>query len=296
MMGPGIRNLRFHGSARLPVLAGSLLLALGAARAAAQSALPEAPVPQAPLPHSKPDNRPLVGPANCVSSASMATNPEAATGALVTEKTCRKRENPFDRFLSTSEPEPLTPWQKLLLAEHDVRDKFNLITIGVNSAIYVGENAYSPYGPGLKGFGYNVGVSLSQDATGEFFNTFAVPSIFGEDPHYHRMPAARLWRRAVHVVVTTAVMQSDNGRPIFNYSTFVGFPIDAEISNLYVPNLQTNLKATGARVAIGIATVPIGNAIAEFAPDIARRVNIHVLLVQRIINQVAPGDGPAANF
>jgi hypothetical protein len=91
-------------------------------------------------------------------------------------------------------------------------------------------------------------------------------------------------------------MQSDSGRPIFNYADFVGFPIDAEISDLYVPNLQTNLAATGVRVAIGLATVPIGNAIAEFVPDIARHVNLHVILVQRIINQVAPGDGAPVNF
>jgi len=242
------------------------------------------------------ENRPLVGPANCVSSAYTTTNPEAAAGALVTEKPCSKSENPFNRFLNTSEPQPLTPLQKLRLAQHNLTDPFNLGTIAANSAIYIGANAHNPYGPGLYGFGYNVGVSLSQDGTGEFFNTFLVPSIFHEDPHYHRMQGAKLWQRGMHVIVSAAVMQSDSGRPIFNYADFIGFPIDAEIADLYVPNLQTNLKATGARVALGIATIPIGNAIAEFVPDIAKRFNIHVILVQRLINQVAPGDGPGANF
>jgi len=271
--------------------AAACALMLPAVHARAQSALPEAPTPQA-----KQDDRPLVGPANCVSSAYAATNPEAATEALVMAKPCRRRENPFNRFLSTSEPQPLTPMQKLHLAERDVTDKFNLLTIAANSAITVGENAYSPYGPGMRGFFYNAGVSLSQDGTGEFFNSFLVPSIFHEDPHYHRMPGASLVRRAVHVVVSAAVMQSDSGRPIFNYADFVGFPIDAEIADLYVPGLQTNLKATGARVATGIATVPIGNAISEFLPDIARRINVHVIFVQRVINNVARQGGSSENF
>jgi hypothetical protein len=285
------------GRVRRAALLCCLGFLLTASRAnAEQGALPDAPVPQRTLQQQKTDNRPLVGPDNCVSSAYTATNPEAAAGALVMEKPCSKPENPFNRFLSTSEPTPLTPFQKLELAERNFTDKFNLLTIAGNSAIYIGANAHNPYGPGMKGYGYNVGVSLSQDATGEFFNTFLVPSIFHEDPHYHRMKGASFVRRAAHVVIATVVMQSDSGRPIFNYAAFVGFPIDAEISNLYVPNLQTNLKATGVRVAVGIATIPIGNAIAEFVPDIAKRLNIHVILVQRIINQVAPGDGPAANF
>ncbi len=276
-----------------------MLFAFNMAKAAD---LPEQPkeqpgdLPDAPLPQEKTDNRPLVGPANCVSPAYTTTNPEAAAGALVTEKTCSKRENPFNRFLSTGEPQPMTPLQKLELAEHNFTDPFNLLTVAGTSAIGIAINPHTAYGPGMRGWGYNMGVSFSQEGTGEFFNTFLVPSIFHQDPHYHRMQGAKLWRRVVHVVVSTAVQQSDSGRPIFNYADFIGSPIDAEIADLYVPNLQTNLKATGARVAIGIATAPIGYAIAEFVPDIARRFNIHVVLVQWIVNQVAPGDGPSANF
>ncbi|HXB62338.1 MAG TPA: hypothetical protein VNU94_05765 [Acidobacteriaceae bacterium] len=253
-------------------------------------------LPDAPMPVEKQQDKPLVGPANCVSSAYTTTNPEAAAGALVTDKPCSKPENPFNRFLSTSEPQPMTPLQKLQLAYRNLSDPFNLLTVAGTSAIGIAINPHTAYGPGMRGWGYNMGVSFSQEGTAQFFGTFLVSSIFHEDPHYHRMQGAKLWRRAVHVLVSTAVMQSDSGRPIFNYAEFIGSPIDAEIADLYVPDLQTNLKATGQRVAIGIATAPIGTAVAEFLPDIAKRFNIHVILVQWIINQVAPGDGPTANF
>ncbi|MDR3735057.1 MAG: hypothetical protein P4L10_05895 [Acidobacteriaceae bacterium] len=272
---------------RRTLAACGLMLAMGVGTAVAQAALPEAPAPQT----NSEEKKLLIGPANCVSPAYAATNPEAASEALVESKPCTKSENPFNRFLSTSEPHPMSPQQKLLLAERDFTDVFNLLTIAGNSAIYIGSNAHNPYGPGMRGYGYNVGVSLSQDATGEFVNTFLIPSLFRQDPHYHRMPTARLMPRIVHVVMSVVVMQNDYGRPMFNYADFVGFPIDAELSNLYVPGLQTNVKATGVRVAVGLATVPIGNAIAEFLPDLARHVNLHVIFVQRIINQVAREGG-----
>lgn len=280
-------------------------LVLLAASAAAQSeatggiqvstSLPDAPSPQ-PSFRLNPEKRPLIGPANCISPAFATTNPEAAAAARVVARPCTKPENIFERFVSTSEPHPLSPEQKLKLAVKNFTNPFNFLTVAADSALFVATNSHSDYGPGMKGFGWNVGTSLSQDATGEFVGVFLIPSIVHQDPHYHRLPQSHLLTRIGHVIIQTAVTQSDDGRPIFNYANFVGFPIDAEIADLYVPGLQTNIKSTGSRVAIGLATVPIGNAVTEFLPDVARHININVIFVQRIINQVARQDGTAALF
>jgi hypothetical protein len=40
-----------------------------------------------------------------------------------------------------------------------------------------------------------------------------------------------------------------------------------------------------------LATDPIGNAITEFVPDLARHVNVQVVLVQRVINRIAIIEG-----
>ena len=47
----------------------------------------------------------------------------------------------------------------------------------------------------------------------------------------------------------------------------------------------------GASRGIGLATAPTDNFITEFLPDVARRIHVRVVLVQRIINQVAKTDG-----
>ena len=71
-----------------------------------------------------------------------------------------------------------------------------------------------------------------------------------------------------------------------NYDTLLTYPISAEISNLYVPGVHGNGPSTVARIMTGFATDPIDNLISEFLPDVARRVHVRVIFVQRIMNQV----------
>jgi hypothetical protein len=195
--------------------------------------------------------------------------------------------NFFQRFINGPEVKPLTPKEKARLAAKNLLDPFNAVTIMGNAAIEVGSDSHSPYGPGFHGFGEVVGVSYSEDLTGEFFGTFLIPSIVHQDPHYHRMPHASIKRRILHAVAQVGWTQGDNGKGMINYANLLGFPIDAEIANLYVPGEKTNLPSTATRVGIGWAIAPTDNFVTEFLPDLARRVHVRVVLVQEIINQVA---------
>ena len=197
----------------------------------------------------------------------------------------------FQRFLTGPEVKPMTPREKARLAARNVIEPFNGLTILGGSAIAVGSDAHSAYGPGMNGFGRNVGVSYTQDITGEFFGTFLIPSIVHQDPHYHRMPNASIPRRVGHAIAQVAWTQGDNGKPMVNYADLVGFAIDDEISNLYVPGERTNLPSTAERYAIGLATAPLDNFVTEFLPDVASHLHVRVVLMQRIINQVAKTNG-----
>jgi hypothetical protein len=185
---------------------------------------------------------------------------------------------------------PLTPKEKLRLAARNVIDPFNAITILGSSAISVGSDADSVYGPGMKGWGRSVGVSYTQDITGEFFSTFLIPSVMHQDPHYHRMPNATIPRRVLHAITQVAWTQGDNGEGMVNYADIVGAAIEDEVSNLYVPGRKTNLPASASRYGIVLATAPIDNFVSEFLPDVARHVHVQVVVIQRIINRVARTD------
>ena len=159
----------------------------------------------------------------------------------------------YTRFMNGPQVKPLTPREKARLAAKNLLDPFNAITIFGTAAISVGSNPDSPYGPGMPGFGRYVGVSYTQDLTGEFFNTFLIPSLMHQDPHYHRMPHASIVRRIAHTAEQVVWTQGDNGRGMLNYATLAGYAIDDEIGNLYVPGRQTNLPASATRYGVGLA-------------------------------------------
>ncbi len=199
---------------------------------------------------------------------------------------CVPPEDPFKIFLNEKPRAPLTPMQKGKLALRGLRDPFNALTIVGNAAYTIGSNPHTAYGPGLKGFGKDVGYSYLQDATGTFFGAFAIPSLTHEDPRYYRMPHANIPRRVLHAVARTVIAESDAGHTMPNYATLLTNPICAEISNLYVPGVATNAPSTTKRIMLGYATDPIGNIITEFLPDVASHIHIQILFVQRILNQV----------
>jgi hypothetical protein len=198
--------------------------------------------------------------------------------------------NWYMRFENGPQVKPMTPKEKAWLATKNLIDPFNLITILGTAGISVAADPHSAYGPGMPGFGRYVGVTFTEDMTGEFFNTFLIPSIMHQDPHYHRMPQARYPRRVLHAITQVAWTQGDNGKGMLNYGNLVGFAIDDEIGNLYVPGRETNGAATAQRYAIGLATAPIDNFISEFLPDVAKHIHVQVVVVQRIINQIASKD------
>lgn len=205
-----------------------------------------------------------------------------------TERSC---VDPLQSIVDTGPVSPLTVRQKGTLATRDVTDPFNLMTIGFFSAITIASNAHSAYGPGFAGWGRESGYSLAEDIQIEFTGTFLIPSLAHQDPRYHRMPRAPVSRRIEHALIHTLVSQHDDGSLMPNYATLINYPLSAEIANLYVPNVGTNASSTAKRVLAGFATDPIGPLVAEFLPDVAKRVHIHIIFVQQILNHMAPGAG-----
>jgi hypothetical protein len=198
---------------------------------------------------------------------------------------CVQDVNYFQRFVDAG-IHPLTARQKGYLAFRNTVDPYNFATIGFFSAVSVASDPNSAYGPGLPGFGRNFGVAYCENAVSEFFATFLVPAIAHQDPHYHRMPNASYPRRTLHAITAVVWGQSDYGVGMPNYSTLITTAVSDGLGNLYVPGRQKSWGAAASRYSIAIASDPIDNFVTEFLPDVARRVNVHIVLVQQIVNHV----------
>jgi hypothetical protein len=276
--------MRLRNKVKVALAAAGISLAAATARgqqAVALVDLPDAPLPQPTVAVNEPqhhldDQGPKYTP--CPNQDSN----------LVPEDCSAKepRSEKLERFANSKSALELTPGQKFRLAERNVSDPFNLASIAFFSALDVATDANGPYGPGLKGFGRDFGTTLTEDINGQFWSTFVVASVAHEDPHYHRMPQASIKRRILHCFDAVAIAQSDSGRPMPNYDNIVGSSISAAINNLYVPYPSTNVPSTVDRVLAGLAFDPVGNAVTEFLPDVARRVNVRVVFVQKVMNRI----------
>lgn len=306
---------RFPYGSPLPCVAVLVAITLGFApvRSSAQTAPTSAPLPDAPGAHrfSARVALPLAGPCqvrNIGGNIAAIGTAEALYHAGFGDADAHLTNLPFRmsvpcplyipivnwyaRFINGPQVKALTPKEKAWLAVRNVGDPFNAVTILGTSGISIASDSHSPYGPGFPGFGKSVGVAYTQDMTGEFFGTFLIPSIVHQDPHYHRMPNASIARRIFHCASQVFWTQGDSGRGMINYADLVGFAVDDEIGNLYIPGRATNLPSSAARYGIGLALTPTDNLITEFVPDLASHIHLRVIFIQRIINQVAKTDNP----
>jgi hypothetical protein len=204
-------------------------------------------------------------------------------------KPCSNLVYPYQKFLGTNIVIPLTWQEKGYLALNNLADPANFGTIVGISAISVAADSHSAYGPGLKGFGKSVGISYVQDISSEFFRGFTFPILFHQDPRYFRVPNAPLTKRIVYSVSLTVISRHDDGSTMPNYSVLLDYPLEAVLSNQYVPGVHTDLSSTVTRIATGYALDPVNNLLDEFLPDVASHIHVRIIFVQRILNNIASG-------
>lgn len=200
---------------------------------------------------------------------------------------CERGVDHFKEYVRQQTYRVYTTRQLAVMAVKDVEDPFNLMSVVGSQAILVGSNSHSIYGPGLKGLARASGVGLTEDMTDEFFGTFVIPSLDHQAPGFRRMPNRPFWRRLLHCGTQVFWTRSQEGVPMFNYSSVVGTIAEQGVAVTYVPFRRTGWSAAAERVGLDYATAPIGNLINEFVPQVASHINVRMVFFQNIINRVA---------
>ncbi|HEY0163323.1 MAG TPA: hypothetical protein VGB69_11635 [Edaphobacter sp.] len=206
---------------------------------------------------------------------------------------CSELVYPYQRVHGINVIIPLNWKQKGYLAAHYTTDLASFGTIAGISAINIAADSHTAYGPGWSGYGKLVGISLLQNATGEFFGAFAIPSLTHQDPRYFRVPERPFKKRLLYAITRSYVSRSDEGKTIPNYGVLATYPIVAELSNLYVPGIESDGPSTAERILTGLALDPVNNIVNEFLPDVAKHVHVRIIFVQQILNNIAVSQGAA---
>lgn len=186
---------------------------------------------------------------------------------------------------------PLTPQRKFRLAMTNAVDPLNLVTGAAQSAIdtYT-SGANSAYGTGRSAFAKRFGTTMNDEFSGEFFQTFFFPSIFRQDPHYHRDLGAKTSSRIVYALCQVLITRSDSGHKTFNYGEVLGSFAAASLGNVYHLDRAQGFGPTSQRVSIGIASDSAWNLFTEFWPDVAKHLNFRMVFLRQLAEHAAGPD------
>ena len=291
----GNRRTRFLRIVVLVLLAGTgrWVAAQQVSESEEVAALPDAP--EAQVSPKATDAQPAAPQKKCPPGKASGQGMGGAAGASEPSKNTAGCRQKFDFLYPLGKPprhgQRLTSMDKARIAASDVVDPFNLLTIAATAAITVGSNPQSGYGPGLKGWGKNSLTLLTEDMTGSFFVTYAVPSLTHQDPRYYRIPGASIPRRIENVIVQPVWARSDKGGHMPNYGMLFGVPAAVALADIYVPGRKQGFWPIVETSATAIASAPLDNLIDEFLPDVSKHVSVHIVLIQRIVNHMTLTEG-----
>ena len=160
---------------------------------------------------------------------------------------------------------------KFFLFLHDSIDPETILGAGFDAGISQAKNDDPTFGQGGEGYAKRLAASYTDEVQFRFFKEFAYPTVFSEDPRYYRMGEGPERRRFLHAVAHSVVAYNDHGRPMFNFSEWMGEVSAISISNLYHPGAQRGVAPAAAMIATDVA-MDIGyDELREFWPEIARK-------------------------
>lgn len=195
-------------------------------------------------------------------------------------------DNP-QRIQGPEQHQPLGVSGKFRLAVANVSDPFSIITTAMDSEFGDATDGHTKLRTGAAGFGQRFGSAMAGQATSEMFSTFLISSIFRQDPHYHRDPAAPTLRRIGKALAYVVVTRSDSGKRMFNFAEVLGTTSSSLIEGSFHPEWERGAGAAAGRIAISIGSDAAWNLMTEFLPDVARHLNPRWMLLRRLADRAS---------
>ena len=163
---------------------------------------------------------------------------------------------------------------KFVLFVQDSVDPVTFLATGFSAGLDQAENADPSYGQGAEGYGKRFGAEFAGQASSKFFNEFAYPWIFSEDPRYYRLAHGPAGRRMLHAMEHAVVAHRDNGKRMFNFSEWLGTTSTVVLSNTYHPDNERGFAPAAQAVTYSILQDMGFDVLREFWPEISRALKL----------------------
>jgi hypothetical protein len=152
-------------------------------------------------------------------------------------------------------------------------DPVSLFGLAATAGLEQANNSFAGYAQGAAGYGKRFGAALGDDLIDGFVSGAVYASIFHQDPRYFYQGSGSLKSRLVHALGYAAIARSDTGRPMPDYSDFLGDLTAGALSNLYYPPANRGVGLLFTNFGINIALGPADNVLIEF---VSKRLTTHV--------------------
>ena len=154
--------------------------------------------------------------------------------------------------------------QKFEMAWRKIVDPSFLVEGAMFSAFDVVANYGPDYGSGWGPFAQRYGYNAANTASTFLFTDGLLPTLFHQDPRYFRKASGSTGSRIWWALRSEAVAFSDQGRPMPNYSSVLGFGMSTALSNAYSPPSSVTFPATMERYGVKIGVSFGLNLLREF--------------------------------
>jgi len=141
------------------------------------------------------------------------------------------------------------------------------ISAGFSTAL----NRPKEYGPHWEGFGERYGMRLTGVSTGSAMEA-GLGALWGEDPRYFPSPRRGFGTRVKYVIRTTFVAPHRDGSWHPAYARHIGNVGNNFLSNTWRAQSENGVSNALVRCVFGVVGRMSGNALAEFWPDVRKRV------------------------
>jgi hypothetical protein len=149
-----------------------------------------------------------------------------------------------------------------------------VVNAAFNAGLGQAQNSDPSFGQGAAGYSKRFGVNMLDQTQAGFFKDFAYPTIFFEDPRYYRLGHGSTQRRFLHALAHAVVAHREDGRPMPNYSEWLGTSSAVALSHAYHPDSRRGFGPSAETVVISVAQDAGFDVLREFWPEIARKFKL----------------------
>lgn len=169
----------------------------------------------------------------------------------------------------SSEYQPISPKQKLIIATKDSFDYPLVILAMAYAGLYQLDNNHPQFGQGVAGYARRLGTSYADQAIGNYMTEGFMPILLHEDPRYFRLAEGPKMHRTLYALSRIFVTRTDSGGTTFNYAEVVGNGIGAGIGLAYYSD-DRNVSGFMENWGTALATDATSQVLKEFWPDVKR--------------------------